>query len=131
MKSSVAIILFMLFAFLSMYRNVKKKLDDGSRAPRRRVGAEAAAGEEPDSGGGASQGVDDLGEPYFSYEYEETPKRKTPKSSTKPQPAPARMQPQPAVAVETPARQFDLRQAVIYQTVLNNPYVSEINQSIQ
>jgi len=39
--------------------------------------------------------------------------------------------PAAAVASEAPARQFDLRQAVVAQVILENKYISEINQKNQ
>ena len=61
--------------------------------------------------------------PYFTYEYE-TPKP-APTWAPKPQQA-VPPKPQPVAVMQAPA--FDLRQAVIYQTVLNNPYIDELNQ---
>ena len=63
--------------------------------------------------------------PYFSYEYDMPADTKN-MASPKPQPATA-AKPQPVVSAERPLA-FDLRQAVIYQTLLNNPYLEERNQ---
>ena len=41
---------------------------------------------------------------------------------------PSKANVQPAIMEETPQTGFDLRQAVIYQTILNNNYIREINQ---
>ena len=59
---------------------------------------------------------------YFTYETEvsTTPKRKV--SEYKPRPAAA------AIVEEPAAPQFDLRQAVIAQVILDNKYINEINQ---
>ena len=62
--------------------------------------------------------------PYFSYEYEMSPAPKN-GATSRPQQAHA-AKPQPVTVAERPMA-FDLRQAVIYQTVLNNPYIDEIN----
>ena len=131
MNTFFTVLAFMLVIFLSMYKSLKKQQDENRPAPRRRRMA-AAAEDSADST--APQGVDDLGEPYFSYEYEEPAQAKAPKQSprqARPQSAPANMQPMPAVAAVEASAWFDLRQAVVYQTVLNNPYVSEINQNNQ
>jgi hypothetical protein len=60
---------------------------------------------------------------YFSYEYD-IPAEKPVMKEKKPQPV---VNEQP-VAVFERNNVFDLRQAVIYQTVLCNPYIDEINQ---
>ena len=60
--------------------------------------------------------------PYFSYEYESPAPNPRPAGK----PSVAAMVQREEVAEGLP--QFDLRQAVIYQTVLNNRYISEINQ---
>ena len=59
---------------------------------------------------------------YFTYETEvsTTPKRKV--SEYKPRPAAA------AIVEEPAAPQFDLRQAVIAQVILDDKYINEINQ---
>ena len=131
MKSGLAIVIFMLFFVFSLYRKARKQYDNSRPTKRQPVSVEKDAAGQVNSDEMKPDGVDDLGEPYFSYESEESLKRKAQKTSSRPQPSMVRRQPQPAVAGETPPRQFDLRQAVIYQTVLDNPYVSEINQSIQ
>ncbi len=63
--------------------------------------------------------------PYFSYEYEQP---------TSPSPAPVQVKKQRVAAAplfvtasEQPS-DFDLRQAVVFQTILNNPYIDELNQ---
>lgn len=61
--------------------------------------------------------------PYFSYEFD-IPAEKPVERAKKPQPV---ANVQPVAAVER-NNIFDLRQAVIYQTVLCNPYIDEINQ---
>ena len=58
--------------------------------------------------------------PYFSYEYE------TPAAKSTPKPQPETVQ-QPQTPLATGWNGFDLKQAVIYQTVLNNHYIDEIN----
>lgn len=68
--------------------------------------------------------VENISSPYFSYEYE-VPAEKPVVKEHKPQPVAVNVQ--PAVANEK-NNGFDLRQAVIYQTVLSNPYIDEINQ---
>ena len=125
MKTVISVLVFMLCIFIPLLRNVKKQLEDNQRPPRKRgqLGGAEAEAETP-------YGVDDLGEPYFSYEYAEPSAPAAPRTNTRPQPATASIQPQQAVAVEN-APAFDLRQAVIYQTVLSNPYISEINQQNQ
>ena len=131
MKTFFSVLAFMLVMFFSMYKSIKKQQDESRPAPRRR--RMAVAGEES-ADDSAQQSVDGLGEPYFSYEYEEPAQAKAQKQAprqARPQSAPANTQPMPAVAAVEAPLWFDLRQAVIYQTVLNNPYVSEINQNNQ
>lgn len=66
--------------------------------------------------------------PYFSYEQEmvDTAFQAAAEPSSKPAPAPV------VAAVSAPAYKntvdFDLRQAVIYQTILHNPYWTESRQ---
>lgn len=47
------------------------------------------------------------------------------------QPRPFKANKQPVFVEETAQMGFDLRQAVIYQTILNNNYIREINQQNQ
>ena len=131
MNTVWTVLMVILFILLPIYRRARKQLDANQPSPRRRGGMVGSADEDADVEEGTPFEVDGLGEPVFSYEYGEGTEQVAPKTARRPQPAPARKQPQPAVAVEVPAMQFDLRQAVIYQTVLNNPYIPEINQSIQ
>ncbi len=79
----------------------------------------------------APQAAEELSDeaPYFSYEQEmvDTAFQATAAPSAKPAPAPA-----PVVAAPAPANpntvDFDLCQAVIYQTILHNPYWTESRQ---
>ncbi len=59
---------------------------------------------------------------YFTYEAPEVAQA---------QPSPFKASMQPAMVEETPQTGFDLRQAIIYQTILNNNYIQEINQQNQ
>ncbi len=63
--------------------------------------------------------------PYFSYEYDIPADQKT--ETVKGTQRPSAPKPQPVMATER-SMAFDIRQAVIYQTILNNPYLDEINQ---
>ncbi|MBR6843976.1 MAG: hypothetical protein IKM79_02635 [Bacteroidales bacterium] len=130
MKTIFTVLAFMLFMFFSLYRNVKKQMGENSRPQRKSWWKEIASDEESDAEAEpAPSGVDGLGEPYFSYEYEEPSVEKKPKPAPQPQPSAVRKQPLAAMAVEAaPAPAFDLRQAVIYKMVLDNPYISEISK---
>ena len=78
----------------------------------------------------APQAAEELSDeaPYFSYEQEmvDTAFQATAAPSAKPAPAPV------VAAATAPANpntvDFDLRQAVIYQTILHNPYWTESRQ---
>ena len=59
---------------------------------------------------------------YFTYEAPDAEQA---------QPRPFKANVQPAFVEENPQTGFDLRQAVIYQTILNNNYIREINQQNQ
>ena len=136
MNTFLTILMVVLFVLLPIYRGARKQLEAGQSLPRKRRWIAGAA---DDGSGGESEvetssGVDDLGEPYFSYEYEEAPAQNASKPA--PHTQVSKAQPQqplrPAASVEPAATPwFDLRQAVIYNTVLNNPYNLEINQQNQ
>ena len=128
MKTFLTVLFVMVAFVLSVYKSAKKQMD-GNVAPRRqRASANRTDNVESDE---SPFGKDDLGEPYFSYEYvsEESEPKANNKKAKKSRPVVEN--PRPVVAV-SPAMDnvpvFDLRQAVIYQTVLNNRYIDEINQ---
>lgn len=110
--------LFIAGSFLlSLYRRFKRTLAETASDDAREeqaIDEQDVVYEEPTS----------PSTPYFSYEYE-MPAPRT-ESSPRPQSA-AAAKPQPVAVVEIPMT-FDLRQAVIYQTILNNPYLEERNQ---
>ena len=131
METVLSVLIFAICIFIPLVRRVKKQVGDDNR-PSRRRGWMSSAVEDIPSDAGIPKGVDGLGEPYFSYEYEESSVPNVQRNAPRQQPATA-PKARPVVAVENiPAvSRFDLRQAVIYQTVLHNPYIAELNQSIQ
>jgi len=133
MKTVFVVLAITLYMGLSIYRKLKKQMMENQSGPAKCPIGDDANAEEYEFDDRTTPENDDLGQPYFSYEEEPapTPKMsKKAKNKAKPQPVAAPVSCQPASVVEEPV-EFDLRQAVIYQTVLNNPYVSEINQQNQ
>lgn len=112
------ILLVVLFLSLSFFSKAKKALEEQS-APQ---GHPAASGQD-------DSGVDSFEEndsPYFTYESdveEVAGMRKSPKPQRQ-----APVTPVTPVAEPVARPQFDLRQAVIGQVILNNRYLDEINQ---
>ena len=132
MNTVWTVLMVILFVLFPIYRGARKQLDNDQRRVRRGASAVGGADDaEADEDMETPYGVDGLGEPYFSYENGADTERVAPKSAPRQQAGQTRKKPQPAVAIDAAAPQFDLRQAITYQTVLNNPYVSEINKSIQ
>ena len=128
MKTFLTVLFVMIAFVLSVYRSAKKQLD-GNVAPRRQ--RSSAIGSEETETENTPYGKDELGEPYFSYEYvaEESDKKEKRKKSKKSRPVGETSRQAVAVAMAADSVPvFDLRQAVIYQTVLNNRYIDEINQ---
>jgi len=123
----------MVYLGMTYYVKIKKQMKESHRQPVDRPLGDGHVADEDESDAGIPYETDGLGQPYFSYESEPAPVPQKPKRAekkAKTQPAVAPKSYRPVAAVEEPFG-FDLRQAVIYQTVLNNPYVSEINQQNQ
>lgn len=66
--------------------------------------------------------------PYFSYEYESPSETQPSENKAHPIDHSAHVQQNAAPSCDTPATDFnfDLRQAVIYQTILNNNYIADL-----
>ncbi len=118
MKTVIILLLVFGSFVLSLYKRFKRTL--------------AEAGDNADADGQYYESTDEAEEasetasaPYFSYEYD-APKQKAPAWDVKPEPV-AAVKAQVTEVSQTKDSVFDLRQAVVYQTVLNNPYINEIN----
>ena len=112
----------MSYVVLSLYRRFKRTLADSAQSST--ADEEAYDNQEVyDEPSFEYEEPAAPSNPYFSYEYEAAKpvNDKTPKY----QPV---AEPQPLVDAVPQMNRFDLRQAVIYQTVLNNHYIDEINQ---
>ncbi len=133
MKTVFIVLAITLYMGLSIYRKLKKQMMENQSGPARGPVGNQTNTDEYSVDDCSTSETDDLGQPYFTYEEEPAPiskKSKKVNDKAKSQSVAAPMSCQPtSVAEET--LEFDLRQAVIYQTILNNPYVSEINQQNQ
>ncbi len=119
MKTVITLLIVAVAFMVSLYRRFKRTLEETG-------GMEETGGQSFDQPEESDEVEETAFNPYFSYEYV-APKAEAPAEPRKPQPAPA-VKPQPVAAAASSPAAFDLRQAVIYQTVLNNPYIDEINQ---
>ena len=113
------ILLLVLFLTLSFFSKAKKVMEEQG----------APQGHPATPGSDAVDAPEEDESSYFTYESDAENEARTTKAPNAQWKAPA-----PAVApvADEPVRsQFDLRQAVISQVILNNKYIDEINQQNQ
>ena len=117
MKGIFISLIIVSYIMLSLYRRFKRTLDNSAQTDT--VGDEAYDDQvDHDEPSFAYEESAEPSSPYFSYEYETT------EPVVKKAPI---VEPQLQVDTAPQRNRFDLRQAVIYQTVLNNHYIEEIN----
>ena len=117
--SITTILLLTLFISLSLISKAKKAVEEQA-APK---GHPAAPGQ----GGADAEMLEEDESPYFTYESDADEIARTHKAPRAQRTAPVAAM---ASLVDEPAvrPQFDLRQAVISQVILNNRYLDELNQ---
>lgn len=119
---AVLIILLVIGSFvLSLYKRFKRTLDETSDNAE-------ADDQYYETTGDDEEDVDVVSNPYFSYEYESSKPPVSPWTSKSANFEPDFVANAQPMELQSKAPAFDLRQAVIYHTVLNNQYVDEINQ---
>ena len=117
--SIVTILILILFFGVSFTSKAKKAMEEQS-VP---VGGSAVPAEdEGDMSMREEKAASEMESPYFTYETVDDIYR--PSAAPKAAPAPVMNM----VAEETVRPQFDLKQAVVSQVILNNKYIDEINQ---
>ena len=121
MKGILISLVIMGYVMLSLYKRFKRTIADNAQSATDDVYDNQQVYEETDFE--HEEPAPAPANPYFSYEYEAPAAKPT----AKPQPQPVVAQ-QPQTQSAAGWNGFDLRQAVIYQTVLNNHYIEEINQ---
>ena len=120
MSIGTILIVTVIFA-ISMISKVKKVAEEQA-APQ---GHPAVPGQDDDDSDQAYEAPQEEN-PYFTYESDAENTVKKPAAPRTYRQAPATVM---AAVADEPARpQFDLRQAVISQVILDNKYIDEINQ---
>ena len=113
------ILLIVLFLGLSFFSKVKKAVEE-QMAPQGHLGV-------PGQDNDGDEALEEDESSYFTYESDTEEIARTHKAPKSQRQAPvAAMTPAAVEPVACP--QFDLRQAVIGQVILNNRYLDEINQ---
>ena len=121
MKIMLLILFVALGSMSALYRRFKRVLDESG---------DVDGGSEQQSFGGIDVESEPTG--YGDFEYEEPVVQKTPYFTYEaPEVNVPKAKPvvEPVIVEERPQhKSFDLRQALIYQTILNNPYIQDRNQ---
>ena len=129
METFLYITLIVLWIGVALYRSVRKaRIQDAESGLEDFVSAKPAYESlfEEETQGSYTQEEKPFSN-YFSYENEPEPMHSKP---SKPNPVREEKVATPATATEKETvrnAEFDLRQAVIYQTILNNKYISKEN----
>lgn len=119
MKESLITLAIIGYVAFSLYKRFKRNIAAASDDSSEEVFEEDSPGEEPQF---IYEEEPAQSSPYFSYE--DVAPAPAPRPTTKKKAAAAFVAPQPVCEHEA----FDLRKAVIYQTVLDNRYIDELNK---
>ncbi len=123
MKGVLITLVIVGYAVLSLYKRFKRTLAEGTTS----VAGDTMEYEDVETSEESNFSFEESApsnNPYFSYEYEApAPSAKT-ESSKSSEVINCSVQPQSVLDWNG----FNLRQAVVYQTILNNHYIDEINQ---
>jgi hypothetical protein len=129
---ALLITLLLVFGGISALYTRFKRVNAESGTPQDGYDPQSFVGEEPDMDdnffGFDEKEADEVVNPqseYFTYETPVEDIKVESKAESKTESV------APEVVEESSSRQFDLRQAVIYQTLLNNRYINVQNQIIQ
>ena len=116
------IVLLIIFLVIPLFSKAKKTLDEQTAS----MGGDASSDKEEGVFMEEEEEPQSEASPYFTYEADNENTYRPRRAAKDNAPAAA---PVMSSYVEEPARQqFDLRQAVISQVILNNKYIDEINQ---